>query len=57
MLNIGKHDGRRVEIELLDHIVRAQGEEARTRAIDGKTSDVLECRDFVIGDMLRSNIP
>lgn len=57
MLNIGNHDGRRVEIELLDHIVRAQGEEARTRAVDGKASDVLECRNFVIGDMLRSNIP
>ena len=57
MLDVGDHDGRRVQIKLLYRVIGSQGEEACARTIDSEASDMFESRDGIIGDVLCSNIP
>ena len=57
MLDIGYHDGGRVQVELLHRSVGSKGEQGGTRAIDGQTLDMLQCWYRVTSDVLSSNIP
>ena len=57
MLNIGYHDSRRVQIELLRRVVGAQGEQRGARPIDGEAANKIESRDGIMSDVLCPNIP
>lgn len=47
MLYIGNHDRRRIEIKLLNRVVRTKGEQAGTWTPKGKALDVFQGRDIV----------
>lgn len=57
MLDIGHHNGRGVEVELLHRVVGAEGEEVCSGAIDSKAPDVFEGGNMIRRDLLGPYIP
>jgi hypothetical protein len=52
VLDVGYHNGRRVEVELLHGVVGAESEQAGARTPDGNAADVFQRGDAITGDML-----
>jgi hypothetical protein len=57
VLDIGDHDGRGVQVELLHSVIGAKGEQRGTGAIYGEAVNKIKSWDGIMSDMLCPNIP
>lgn len=57
MLDVGHHDGRRVEVKLLDGTVGPNREQGGAWTVDRQAFDMLQRRYRIKGDVLCPYVP